>query len=69
MLCNDLHLHLIIAQALSSSLQGTCDAFKSCLKDRIYELNAHEHRHKVTVISGKLWIFFELLVSEMGACQ
>lgn len=32
-------------------------AFELCWKDRIYELNAHEHRHKV--MSGKLRIFFK----------
>ncbi len=28
--------------------------FKSCRIHRIYELNAHEHHHKVVITSGEL---------------
>lgn len=37
-------------------------AFKSCRKDRIYKLNAHQCRHN-------LGTFFKLWVSELGAWQ
>lgn len=40
-------------------------AFELCWKDCIYELNAHEYRHKV--MSGKLRIFFKPWVSDVGS--
>lgn len=36
-----------------SSFHGI-DAFKSCWRDRIYEVNAHEHHHNFVITSGKL---------------
>lgn len=41
-------------------------AFKSCRKDRGYELSAHECHNKVGIMSEKCRIFFELQVYELG---
>lgn len=43
--------------------------FRSCWVNRIHEVNAHEHHHKVITSSDKLHMFFNLRVSEWRPCQ
>lgn len=40
--------------------------FKSCWKDRIYEVNTHERLHEAIITTGTLWIFFKPRVSDFG---
>lgn len=40
--------------------------FKSCRKERIYELYSHERHHKVIIASRKLGIFFKSQCLRVG---